>query len=118
MLTLLVLTTLGCADDKPDITNVSDLRGRWVEIENGTDTLSFETLFDDKEVVLLTRDELYRTGPYEYKLLPDNRISIHWLLAGTMTFDEYYFHVTSDKLSIGNFYDSPLGEILIFRKID
>lgn len=110
------LTLLSCTDD-PEIIDIQDLRGSWVNIENTTDTLSFETLFEGKEFILLKRAELYRTGPYEYKLLPNNNISIHWSLASTMTFEEYYFKVAGDKLNIGNFYDSPSGEILTFKKL-
>ena len=115
---LIVLTVWSCTDEKPEIIDVKELRGNWVEIKNTTDTLSFATLFDDKELVYLKRAELYRTGPYEYQLLPNNRISIHWMLASTMTFDEYNFKVTGDELSIGNFYDSPSGAILTFKKIN
>lgn len=113
-----MLVVLSCTDDESEIADIEELRGSWVEMKNTTDTLYFATLFDDKELVQLKRAELYRSGPYEYELLPNNRISIHWLLAGTMTFDEYYFKVTGDELSIGNFYDSPSGEILTFKKID
>ncbi|MBN7817821.1 hypothetical protein [Algoriphagus pacificus] len=112
---ILVLALLSCTDDS-EIVDVKELRGSWVNVENGTDTLAFETLFEGKEFMLLKRAELYRTGPYEYKLLPNNNISIHWSLASTMTFEDYYFKVTSDKLTIGNFYDSPSGELLTFKK--
>ncbi len=118
IITLLVLTVLSCTDDKSEIVDIKELRGSWVEVENTTDTLSFATLFDDKELVYLKRAEPYRAGPYEYKTLPNNRIAIHWLLASTMTFDEYHFKITGDQLSIGNFYDSPSGEILTFKRID
>ncbi|WKZ58826.1 MAG: hypothetical protein QY309_13215 [Cyclobacteriaceae bacterium] len=118
ILALFALTVLSCTDDKTEIIDIKDLRGSWVEIKNTTDTMSFETLFNDTEFIILKRAELYRTGPYEYSILPDNKISIRWSLASTMTFNEYYFKVTGDKLNIGNFYDSPSGEILTFKKID
>ena len=112
---VLALALLSCTDDS-EIVDVEELRGSWVNVETTTDTLSFETLFEGKEFMLLKRAELYRTGPYEYKLLPNNNISIHWSLASTMTFEEYYFKVAGDKLTIGNFYDFPSGEILTFKK--
>jgi hypothetical protein len=118
LITLFVLTLLSCADDNPQLFYTKQLEGNWVEIKTKKDTLTFGIPFDDKELMNLKRDVLYRTGPYEYKLMPNNRISIHWLLAATMTFDEYYFKVDGDKLSIGNFYDSPSGPILTFKKID
>lgn len=113
-----VLAVFSCTDDKSEIVEIKELRGSWVEIKNITDTLSFSSLFDDKELMYLKRAESYRSEPYEYELLPNNKISIHWLLASTMTFDEYYFKVTDDKLSIGNFYNSSSGKILTFKKLD
>lgn len=118
IIALAALTLLSCTDEKSELVEVRDLRGNWVELVNTTDTLSFATLFDDRELVFLKRAELYRSGPYEYKLLPDNKISIHWTLSSAMTFDEYHFKVSGDLLSIGNFYDSPSGEILTFRKLN
>ncbi len=118
IIALFVLTALSCTDDKSELLDIGTLRGNWVEVKSNTDTLSFATLFDDMELMLLKRDELYRTGPYEYQLLPNDRISIHWTLASTMSFNEYYFKVERDELSIGNFYDSPSGEILTFKKIN
>lgn len=118
IIALFVLAVFSCTDDKSAIVEIKELRGSWVEIKNTTDTLSFSSLFDDKELMCLKRAESYRSGPYEYELLPNNKISIHWLLASTMTFDEYYFKVTDDKLSIGNFYNSSSGEILTFKKLD
>ena len=115
---LIALNLIRCADDKPDTFDRTRLSGKWVGVENQTDTLSFETLFDDKEFIVLKRDVLYRSGPYEYKLLPDEKISMHWMLAATFAFHEYHFKVAGDKLTIGNFYDSPSGAILTFRKID
>ena len=118
---LLLFTSLilaACSDD--DSSNVSrkQLRGDWVSVADNTDTLSFGPLFDDMEVMVLKRAEPYRTGPYEYKLLPGDKISIHWLLAATLTFHDYHFEVGGNTLQIGNFYDAPAGEILTFRRID
>jgi hypothetical protein len=113
-----ILTVLGCTDDESDPIDIKELKGNWVGIENNTDTLSFETLFDDKQFLILKRDVLYRSGPYEYEILPDDKISIRWILAATLTFDEYYYKVAGDKLTIGNFFDSPSGAILTFEKID
>ncbi|MBN3584467.1 hypothetical protein JYB64_18895 [Algoriphagus aestuarii] len=114
---VLALALLSCTDDS-EIVDVEELRGSWVNVETTTDTLSFEALFEGKEFMLLKKAELYRTGPYEYKILPNTNISIHWSLASTLTFEEYFFKVAGDKLDIGNFYDSPSGEILTFKKID
>jgi hypothetical protein len=115
---LFVVIVLSCTDDKSELLDVGALRGNWVEVNSTTDTLSFETLFDDRKLMFLKRDELYRTGPYEYRLLPNYRISIYWTLASSMTFHEYYFKVKGDELNIGNFYDSPSGAILTFKKVN
>ncbi len=105
---------LGCAGETPEMI----LRGNWVEVKKTTDTLSFITLFNDQEFAVLKRAELYRSGPYHYEVLPDNKISMHWSLASTITPDEYYFKIKGNELTIGNFYDSPSGAILTFRKTD
>ena len=116
--TLITLILMGCSEDNSGTIDKNRLKGNWVGVENSTDTLVFETLFEDEKIITLKREVQYRTGPYEYKLLPDDKISIRWMLAATMTFDQYYFKVTGDKLTIENFYDSPSGAILTFRKID
>lgn len=117
-ITLLALILLSCTEEESKIADVKDLRENWVDIQSASDTLSFATFFDDKEVVFLRRAEMYRSGPYEYQLLPNNKISIHWTLASTMKFDEYHFEVIGDQLKIGNFYDSSSGSILTFQKIN
>lgn len=117
IITAFVLTTLSCANDKVDIVNLKNLRGEWIEIDTKTDTLSFE-IVHGKEYIMLKRAEFTHTGLYEYKLLPNDEISIHWTLASTFnSFDNYYFKLTDDKLSIGNFYASPSGTILTFQKL-
>jgi hypothetical protein len=117
IIAVFILTVLSCTDDKVDMVNSKDLRGEWTEINTKTDTLSFEIL-NGKEYMMLNRAVLTQTGPYEYKLLPNDEISIHWTLAGTFnSFNDYYFKLSGDKLSIGNFYDSPAGTILTFQKL-
>ena len=117
IITFFVLIILSCTNDSINIVNSKNLRGEWIEINTKTDTLSFEIHYD-KEYIMLKRAELERTGLYEYKLLPTDEISIHWTLAATFnSFNNYYFKLTDDRLSIGNFYDSPSGTILTFQKL-
>ncbi len=118
ILASIILTLLGCTEDNSNPIDKSRLKGNWVGVEDDTDTLSFEPVFEDKEIINLKRAVLLRSGPYEYELLPNDKISIHWMLAATMTFHEYHFKVRGDQLTIGNFYDSPAGPILTFKKID
>jgi hypothetical protein len=117
IITVFVFSILSCTNDKVDMPNSKDLRGEWIEINTKTDTLSFEIL-NGKEYMMLKRAVLTQTGLYEYKFLPNDEISIHWTLAGTFnSFNDYYFKQTGDKLSIGNFYDSPSGAILTLQKL-
>lgn len=118
ILASIILTLLGCTEDNSNPIDKSRLKGNWVGVEDDTDTLSFEPVFEDKEIINLKRAVLLRSGHYEYELLPNDKISIHWMLAATMTFHEYHFKVRGDQLTIGNFYDSPAGPILTFKKID
>jgi hypothetical protein len=113
-----VLAFASCSDDDAPNVTPGQLRGDWVRVDDNTDTLSFSTIFDDRELMFLKRTEPYRTGPYEYKLLPDDKISIHWMLAATLTFHDYHFKVSGNTLQIGNFYEAPAGDILTFRKVE
>jgi hypothetical protein len=118
IITVLVLGVLSCADDDFDNVNSDDLIGEWMELNTETDTLSFEVV-NGQAFMILKRAERPFTGPYEYKLLPNNKISIHWTLASTVnSFNDYFFKLSGDKLSIGNFYNSPSGAILTFKKLE
>jgi hypothetical protein len=113
---IFVVAILSC-NDQLDIVNSDDLRGEWVEVKTKTDTLSFEIL-NGQEFMVLKRAVRPFTGPYEYKLLPNDKISINWTLASTVNvFTDYYFRLSGDKLSIGNFYESTSGTILTFQKV-
>ena len=59
-LILFVLAFLGCTDDSTAV-DISDLRGKWIEIETRTDTLSFE-LVSDSEIMSLNRGTEIRSG--------------------------------------------------------
>jgi hypothetical protein len=114
LLAIFLVGIWSCSDDDP--VDSSGLNGKWIEVKTKTDTVSFEA-FEDKKYMMLRRGKLLRSGPYEYVLLPDDRISIHWTLAATMTFQEYPFKMSGDKFDIGNFFESPSGEILTFQKL-
>jgi hypothetical protein len=117
IIAIFVLAVLSCTNDNVDIVNSSDLRGDWVDLNTGTDTLSFEKL-NGQEFMVLKRAERLYTGPYEYRQLPNDKVAIHWTLAGTYTsFNDYYFKPSGDQLSIGNFYESPSGSVLTFNKL-
>ena len=50
--------------------------------------------------------------------LSDEKISLYWMLSSDSKYKDYYFNVIDDSLSIGNFFDSTLDEILTFEKLD
>ncbi len=114
----LVIVISGCSDDQSQTLSVENLQGKWVDVKRTTDTLHFTPFLEGKDYVFLRRKELYRSGPYEYQLLPGGRISIHWLLAATISFEEYPIMVSGPTMTVGNFYDSPSGEMLTFIKVE
>ncbi|SDL20768.1 hypothetical protein [Kriegella aquimaris] len=124
-LLLFVLTLLCCSkDDKQSLTS-SDLKGKWIETETRKDTLFFESL-DNLDFMNLNRGKELRngnllpkpkSGPYRYKLL-EEKISLNWVLSSDSSFNDYYLKVINNRLNIGNFYGSTLGETLTFEKLD
>ena len=125
LIIILMLTLLSCSENETNITNSSDLNGKWVDVETQMDTLSFE-LMGNTEIMNLNRGKeirnghllpKYGSGPYEYKLL-ERKISLYWMPSSSASFNDYYFKIIDDKLNIGNFYGSEFGETLIFEKID
>ena len=122
---ILLLTLLSCTND--NITTVTDLNGKWVDINTKTDTLTFG-LFGDKESMTLGRGKEIRdgfllpkfaSGPYDYNLLPSDKISLRWTLSSNSNFKAYYFKQTGDKLTIEKFFDATTtGTMLTFKKIN
>lgn len=120
----LVLTLLSCSND--EVTTVTDLNGKWVDIHTKTDTLTFR-LFEDQESMILGRGKemrdgfllpKYGSGPYEYKLLTDDKISLRWMLSSNANFNDYDFKQTGDKLTIEKFFETTTsGTMLTFKKI-
>ena len=125
LIIILALALLSCTSD--NVTTLTDLNGKWVDINTNTDTLTFG-FFGDKESMILgrgteTRDGFilpkYSSGAYDYKLLTDEKISLRWALSNSSNFNDYYFKQSGDKLSIENFFDTTTsGTILTFKKID
>ena len=121
----LILLLFDCSNDNVSELNPSDLHGQWVETEKRMDTLTFNT-FENIETVILGRGKelnngymlpKHRSGMYEYKLMK-NGISLRWLLSNDINFNNYFFKIKSDKLNIGNFYDSPIGDTLTFERLE
>ncbi len=118
VLVLLVLVISGCSDKDTEPIGPENLSGKWVELDRPTDTLHFVAPIGGLNLFHLKRAELFRSGPYEYQLLSANSVSIRWMLAATLTYQEYPFKVSGNILTVGNFYDSPSGDILKFRKVE
>ncbi len=122
---ILALALLGCADN--NVTPSTDLTGRWVDVNTKTDTLTF-TLVGDEEMMILdrgkeTRDGVvlpkYGSGPYDYELLNDEKISLRWVLSANSGFNDYHFRQSGDVLTIGRFFDATSsGTVLTFRRLD
>jgi len=124
---LLLFAAILSACDSNISTPSEALRGKWVEVESTTDTLSFE-LAGDTEVMVLARGVISNggvmrpkldSGPYDYELLDDNKISLHWYLSASSIDKTYYFKHSGENLTIEQFYENPVaGTILTFRKIE
>ena len=122
---ILALTLLSCTGD--NVTTLTDLNGKWVDINTKTDTLTFG-LFGDKESIILGRGKekrdgfilpKYGSGPYDYKLLTGDKISLRWTLSSNSNFNDYYFKQSGDKLTIEKFFDTTTsGTMLTFKKLN
>lgn len=122
---IFVLALISCTSD--NVTTLTDLNGKWVDINTKTDTLTFG-LFGDKESMILGRGKemrdgfmlpKYGSGPYDYKLLTGDKISLRWTLSSSSNFNDYYFKQTGDKLTIEKFFDTTTsGTMLTFKKIN
>jgi hypothetical protein len=121
----LVLTLLSCSND--DVTALTELNGKWVDINTKTDTLTFG-LFGGQESMILGRGKetrggfllpKYGSGPYDYEVLTRDKISLLWTLSSNSNPKDYYFKQTGDKLVIEKFFDTTTsGTILTFKKIN
>jgi len=120
----LVLTLLSCSND--NLTTLTDLNGKWVDINTMTDTLTF-ALLGDKESMILGRGKEIRngfllpkhgSGSYDYELLTDT-ISLRWVASGNLNFRRYYFNKTRTNIIIEKFFDTNTrGTFLTFKRIN
>ncbi|MDH5381466.1 MAG: hypothetical protein OEW75_11470 [Cyclobacteriaceae bacterium] len=117
---------ISCTDEHLNMNQVS-LEGKWVDINTTTDTLSFE-IFGDRDSMVLergkeTRDGFllpkYGSGPYEYKLISGEKISLRWSLSSSSFFNDYYFKQEGNTLTVEEFFDTATpGKLLTFKKIN
>lgn len=124
LVVLLALTLTACEEQVN--TSNTGLGGRWVNTSTNTDTLTFIQLAGET-LMTLERGKETRNGvvvpksgfgPYEYKLLPNDTVSLRWMLSSNSAFNQYYFKQTRDILVIGKFFDSGTsGDQLVFLKL-
>lgn len=115
LIIVLALTIPGCADHKYT-TMPRDLTGVWANVDDPDETLSFEYL-GEMNIMILKRSVLLRTGAYQYKILPDGKINVHWLLSASTATHDYPFVFSGKEFTIGNFYEASSGTILTFRRL-
>ena len=122
-LTLCILLLAGCSSDA--LPTGEDLGGQWVEVTARLDTISFDRL-ETSEIFRLNRGvevqdgvaiPKFRSGMYLYSVEP-NAIALKWLLSSNSEFEEYYFSLRGGRMSVGNFYNAPYGDRLVFVKLD
>ena len=102
------------------------LEGVWVEVSNYSDTLKFLNI-DGSEYLSLNRGSETKggfqvpksgSGPYEYNILSEEKISLRWSLSSNSDFNEYIFKQSGNFLIIEKFFDPPSpGVFLTFRRI-
>jgi hypothetical protein len=123
LILILAWTLLSCNDN---LTTLTDLNGKWVDIKTKTDTLTFGLLGDKESLNLRRGNEIrngtlipkYGSGPYEYELLTDT-ISLRWVASSSLKFNRYYFKKTGDKITIEKFFDTNTrGTMLTFKRIN
>ncbi|APQ17914.1 hypothetical protein [Maribacter hydrothermalis] len=124
-LLIFVLTILSCSKNEVEESSSSELKGKWVETETRTDTITFE-VFEEVTAINLARGKeirngsllpKYGSGPYNYKLL-NEKISLNYSLSSNSSYNDYYFKIINNKFKIGNFYESTSGELLTFEKLN
>ena len=124
-LLVILIVFIGCAGE--ELPNVEvPLKGKWVDINTTTDTLTFGLLGDKKAMILGRGKEIkdghllpkMGSGSYDYDLLSDEIIALRSHLSSNSNFHEYYFQHSGDILTVEKFFEnSTSGTILTFRKI-
>ena len=107
-----------CEEDNVEI---NQLNGIWIEQKTQADTLSFtkgENFFllqRGKEIRDGHLSPKYGAGIYEYKLEKDS-ISLYNTISSCLCYNNYYFRIENETLTIGDFYNKSATEILVFVK--
>ncbi len=131
-LAALLLPLAACSPDEAQVVTDALEGTRWVEATARQDTLSFELLGGGAEVMQLARGCERRVGPdlpyqcvppyshestYSYEVTAEG-IDLWGYLSSGARISSYPFAVEGKTLTIGNFYQSDLGEVLAFERLD
>ena len=124
---LIIVAVMIASCDGNIETPVTTVTGKWVDVDNKTDTLAFVD-YEDLKVMEVRRGKEMRdgflqpksgSGPYMYQLLGDDRISVQWMAASSISQYKYYFKQKGTTLKIEKFFDTKTtGKILTFRKLN
>jgi hypothetical protein len=121
MKTIIQIFVLACAVSLAGCEKTDDsayqINGTWIELNNHSDTISFEDLGSEGMLTLKRGYEYvnghllpkYGSGMYQFKLKPDT-IMINNILWNCLCYPSYDFQMNSmhDTFEIGNFYDTSL----------
>jgi hypothetical protein len=114
-----ILVWSGISCKKESLTN--DLNGKWVRVDNRSDTVTFgfnglDNWFELFRGYQVSDDGIRRPiiplGLYEYKI-KDNSILIHWSASSSSTWPEYYFSFKGSEIEMGNFIDNSDPRIIL-----
>jgi hypothetical protein len=121
-LIILFLVALSFSCKKDSLT--SDLKGKWVRVDNNTQVITFGYLNNDDWFTLfkgyrIDNDGNQRPieflGEYAIKNGSDN-ISIHWMHSSLSVWPSYYFSLKGSKMEIGDLINRS-DSIFVFEKV-
>jgi hypothetical protein len=112
LFSVILIMGFGISCKKDSLTN--DLKGKWVRVDNPSDTITFgfagqPNWFELFRGYQLGDDGINRPripfGIYEYKI-QDNNISIYWIASSSSSWPDFYFSIKGSEIEMGNFIDS------------
>ena len=120
-LQILFLTALIFSCKKDSL--ISDLKGKWVRIDNEAQILTFGYLDNEDWFTLLkgyridndgNQRPIELLGEYAIKNAGDS-ISIHWMHSSSSFWPTYYFALKDSKIEIGDLTNGS-DSIFVYRK--
>jgi hypothetical protein len=118
---LLMLLLASCR--KNEITDATQIGGRWIEATGRGDTLEFvdnSSLLTVKRGLVLqngNRVPKIGSGLYLFKVLPNYKMEVQNTLSSSMNATTSHLELKDNILYVSNFYEAvPLFELRQFRK--